>query len=186
MANELRKMNIYDINEAIENAMIYGVDEWGEVLDEDGIKDYVDKLEITQQSKMEYMAKLTINSDLFSKDIKAEIKKLEAKDKAVTNGSERTKTYLDRFIRNMYTDENGVLDEDGLKKFKLKTPSIEISYRKSSKIDVTDITKVPKEFVKTTIEEKADKVGLKSYMSDNKLEETEYAKIITGVNISIK
>lgn len=104
----------------------------------------------------------------------------------VENGANRTKIYIDKFIRYKYTDEEGVVDLEGLNKFKLETPSINISYRKSEKLEVVDATKVPKEYVKTTVEEKVDAVPLKKFMKDNKMTETEYAKVVTNINLQIK
>jgi len=184
--NELRKMNVYDVNETIENALLYGVDEYGEILEEEQIKELVDKLEMTLQTKMEYMAKLVVNTDPFVEAIDNEIAKLQDKKKATINGVNRTKDYLDRFIRHTYTDENGVLDEDGLKKFKLKTPTIEISYRKSSKVDIIDNDQVPSEFMNVVIESKPKKKEIGKYMKDNNLTETDYAKLVTNINMSIK
>lgn len=186
MANELRKMNIYDVNETIENALLYGVDEWGEVLSDEQIKELVDKMEMTLQTKMEYMAKVVVNTDPFIDAIDAEIKKLQDKKKATINGIERTKNYLDNFIRHNYTDENGVLDKEGLNKFKFETPSIKISYRKSSKIEIFDATKVPRECINTTIVETQDKTKIKELMTKEGTTKTDYAEIVTNINLSIK
>ena len=184
--NELRKMNVYDVNEVIENALLYGVDEWGEVLDDDQIKELVDKMEMTLQTKLEYMAKVVVNAEPFVDAIDAEIKKLQDKKKTTINGMNRTKDYLDRFIRHNYTDENGVLDEEGLKKFKLKTPTVEISYRKSSSVEVKDNDKVPTEFMNVVIESKPDKKALKEHLKKLGTDETDFAKIVTNINMSIK
>ena len=184
--NELRKMNVYDVNETIENALLYGVDEYGEILDDDQIKELVDKLEMTLQTKMEYMGKLVVNADPFIEAIDAEIAKLEEKKKATIKGINRTKDYLDRFIRHTYTDENGELDEDGLKKFKLKTPTIEISYRKSSKVDIIDKDKVPTEYMNVVVESKPKKKEIGQYLKDNNLTECDFAKLVTNINMSIK
>lgn len=187
MSNELRKKNIYDVNEVLENALVYGVDEYGEILSEEQIGELVEKMELTLTSKLEYMGKLIVNSDTFADAIDGEIERLQNKKKMVKNGTNRTKTYIDKFIRYKFTDmETGELDLVGLNKFKLETPSINISYRKSDKLEVVDMTKVPKEYVKTTVEEKVDAVPLKKYMKDNKLTETDYAKIVTNINLQIK
>lgn len=187
MANEVvKKMNVYDVNEVIENALMYGVDEYGEILDDNQIKELVDKMEMTLQTKMEYMAKIVVNSEPFIDAIDTEIKKLQEKKKYVINGTNRTKDYLDKFIRHNYTDENGVLDEEGLKKFKLKTPTIEISYRKSSSVDILDNDKVPSEFMNVVVESKPDKKAIKDDMKKKDVTETDYAKIVTNINMSIK
>ena len=187
MSNELiKKKNVYDVNEVLENALVYGVDEYGEILSEEQIGELVEKMEMTLSSKLEYMGKVIINSDTFAKAIDSAIKRLQEKKKMVENGANRTKTYIDKFIRYKYTDEEGVVDLEGLNKFKLETPSINISYRKSEKLDVIDATKVPKEYVKTTVEEKVDAVPLKKFMKDSGLLETEYAKVVTNINLQIK
>ena len=188
MENELtKKKNIYDVDEVLENALIYGVDEFGEVLTDEQIGELVEKMELTLTNKLEYMGKLTINSDTFADAIENEIKRLQDKKKSIINGANRTKNYIDKFIRYKYTDqETGVVDLEGLNAFKLKTPSINLSYRKSEKLDVIDATKVPKDYVKTTVEDKVDAVPLKKFMKDNDLTETEYAKIVTNINLQIK
>lgn len=132
------------------------------------------------------MAKVVVNTEPFVDAIDAEIKKLQDKKKATINGVNRTKDYLDRFIRHNYTDENGVLDEEGLKKFKFKTPTVEISYRKSSSIDIKDAEKVPSEFMHVVIESKPDKKAIKDELKKLGTDETDYAKIVTNINMSIK
>jgi hypothetical protein len=112
--NELKKMNVYDVNETIENALMYGVDEWGEILEEEQIKQLVDKLEMTMNTKLEYMGKLVVNVEPFIDAIDNEIKKLQDKKKSTINGVNRTKDYLDRFIRHTFTDEDGNIDLVGL------------------------------------------------------------------------
>lgn len=187
MANEVsRKLNIYEVDELLENALLYGVDEWGEILDEEQIKELVDKFETTISKKLGYMGDIVVNSESFIGAIDDQIKKLQDKKKTLTNGINRTKNYLDNYIRHTFTDENGVLDTVGLNKFKLETPSITISYRKSNSLEVTDINNVPSEYIKTVVEEKVDKVGLKKFMKESKVDETDYAYISTNINMSIK
>lgn len=184
--NEVRKLNVYDVDTILENALVYGVDEYGEILSDEEIGELVEKMEMTLTSKLEYMGKVTINSESFVESIDKEIAKLQDKKKSVINGVNRTKNYLDRFIKYKFTDENGVLDTEGLNKFKLETPSLKISYRKSDKLEVVDVNKVPKEYIKTVVEEKVDAVPLKKFMKDNKITENEYAKIVTNLNLQIK
>jgi len=184
--NELKKMNVYDVNETIENALMYGVDEWGEILEEEQIKQLVDKLEMTMNTKLEYMGKLVVNVEPFIDAIDNEIKKLQDKKKSTINGVNRTKDYLDRFIRHTFTDEDGNVDLVGLNKYKLKTPTIEISYRKSNSVDVLDVEKVPSEYMNVVVESKPKKKEIGKYMKDNNLTETDYAKLVTNINMSIK
>ena len=184
--NEVRKMNVYDVNEIIENALLYGVDEWGEILDDEQIKELVDKMEMTLNTKLEYMAKLVVNTEPFVDAIDAEIKKLQDKKKTTINGMNRTKNYIDTFIRHNHTDENGVLDIDGLKKFKFKTPTIDISYRKSSSIEILDADKLPKDCINVVVEEKPNKTAIKEHLKKLGTDETDFARIATNINISIK
>ena len=37
--NELRKMNVYDVDTILENALVYGVDQYGEILSDEQISD---------------------------------------------------------------------------------------------------------------------------------------------------
>lgn len=182
-----KKDNIYDVDSNLENALIYGVDKYGEVLSDEELQLYVEEMQIAMTDKMTAMASITINKEAFVKSIDEEIKKLQDKKKTISNGIERTKDYLDRFIRYKFTNpETGELDEDGLNKFKLETPRTKISYRKSQSVEVLDLNKVPKDCVKVEISEKADKTKIKALMKENGETKNDYAEIKTNINIQIK
>ena len=80
---------------------------------------------------------------------------------------------------------NGLtIDFEGIHKYKLELPHSKISYRKSDSVEVTDIDKLPEEYIKTKIEKNPDKVAIKNAIKDGK--EINGAKIVTNYNIQIK
>ena len=78
------------------------------------------------------------------------------------------------------------MDEEGLNKFKLKTPSITIAYRKSSSVEITDADKLPKKYKTVVVEEKPNKIKLKEYLETQPNKECKFAKINSNINMSIK
>ena len=185
--NELKKMNVYDVDTVLENALLYGVDQYGEVLTEEQINELVEQSEMTITNKLEYMGKIVINTESFEEAIDKEIEKLKAKKEMVKRGRQRTADYVDKFIRYTFTDkETGELDFEGLNKFKLKSPSINLSYRKSESVEVIDEQKVPKKYKDVVVSEKVSKTKLKEYLNTLPKRECKYAKIKTNLNLSIK
>ena len=83
-----------------------------------------------------------------------------------------------------YTNEDGVVDTDSLNKFKMETPRMKLSYRKSDSVDVYDIDSLPKEYIKEKVEVSADKTALKKDIKSGK--EINGAKIVTNLNMQVK
>ena len=83
-----------------------------------------------------------------------------------------------------YTNEDGVVDTDSLNKFKMETPRMKLSYRKSDSVDVYDIDSLPKEYIKEKVEVSADKTALKKDIKNGK--EINGAKIVTNLNMQVK
>lgn len=185
--NELRKMNVYDVDTVLENALMYGVDQYGEILTDEQINELVEQSNMTITNKLEYMGKIVINTESFEEAIDKEIEKLKAKKEMVKRGRQRTFNYVDEFIRHTFTDkETGELDFDGLNKYKLKSPSINLSYRKSESVEILDEQKVPKKYKDIVISEKVSKTKLKEYLKTLPKRECKYAKMKDNLNLSIK
>ena len=176
--------SLYEIDERLRNLEEYGVDEYGEILDEDSFNAKFDEIQMALSEKIE-------NSMCFYKNLQSDIeafkeeeKKLAQRRKVKENLAERIKNRIDNYIRMKYTNEAGIVDTDGLNKFKMETPRMKLSYRKSDSVEVSDINLLPKEYVKEKVELSADKTALKKALKDGK--EINGATIVTKLNMQVK
>jgi Siphovirus Gp157. len=142
-----------------------------------------DEIQMALNDKIENTICFAKNLDADIEQFKAEEQRIAERRKAKEKLSERLKSNIDRYIRHQFTDENGNVDELGLNKFKMETPRMKISYRKSTKVDVTDESQVPKQFIKEEVVTKIDKKELKEYLKKNNCNG---AKIVTNISMSIK
>ena len=177
--------NLYEIDYQLQMLEDYMVDvETGELLDEDSFNAKFDEIQMALNEKIE-------NSMCFYKNLQADIEAFKIEEKNIAqrrkvkeNLAERIKNRIDNYIRMKYTNEDGVVDTDGLNKFKMETPRMKLSYRKSDSVDVYDIDSLPKEYIKEKIELSADKTALKKALKDGK--EINGATIVTKLNMQVK
>ena len=112
-------MNLYEIDERLE----LGFDtETGEILD----SDYLDKLEMERDSKIENIALWIKNLKSDAEALKAEKEVFAQRQKSAENKMEQLKKYLANVL--------------GGEKF--KTVKVLISYRKSESVEVEDMQKL--------------------------------------------
>ena len=177
--------NLYEIDYQLQMLEDYMVDvETGEILDEDSFNAKFDEIQMALNEKIE-------NSMCFYKNLQADIEAFKTEEKNIAqrrkikeNLAERIKNRIDNYIRMKYTNEDGVVDTDGLNKFKMETPRMKLSYRKSDSVDVYDIDSLPKEYIKEKVEVSADKTALKKILKDGK--EIKGAKIVTNLNMQVR
>ena len=67
---------------------------------------------------------------------------------------------------------------------KIDDPTMRLSFRKSTSVDVPDVEKVPKEFVKINITKSPDKNAIKAHIKD--FGEVPWASIVESKNLQIK
>lgn len=177
---------------------LYEIDERLSMLEEEMTDsttgEYIDDEErlfaLIDDVKMDLATKIE-NTICFSKNLEAEVeafkaeeKRLKARRESKEKLAENLKKKIDTYIRYQCTDENGVLDVEKLNKYKMETPKMKISYRKSTGVEVTDLDKLDAEYKRTVIEEKADKTKIKKDIQKGK--EIDGAKLVTNYNMSIK
>ena len=186
-------MTLYEINQALLNAvegLEVGCDvETGEVVSDEEFKELIDGLQMTLSDKIEnigrYIKNLSADVDAF----KSEQKKLMERRKVAENKLDRLQNYLDKFIKLQYTNLDTLeIDKEGLNKFKFETPSVKISYRKSASVEITDLSKVPSEYIKERVIEEDDikKSDIKKLLQSDKDITVDYAKINENINLSVK
>lgn len=159
---------LYDIDQRLTQLEEWGCDpETGELLSEEEFAKKFDEIAMELDKKIENTLLFSKELDADAKAIKEEEQKLSARRKHKENLSARLTGNIDRYVRNLCSDEDGNVDVDKLNKYKFDTPRVSLGYRKSSKVVVTDSSKIPTEFIKTTIATDVDKAGLKKYLSDH-------------------
>lgn len=177
--------NLYEIDYQLRVLEDYMCDpDTGELLDEDSFNAKFDEIQMALNEKIE-------NSMCFYKNLQADVEAFKTEEKNIAqrrkvkeNLAERIKNRIDNYIRMKYTNEDGVVDTDGLNKFKMETPRMKLSYRKSDSVDVYDIDSLPKEYIKEKVEVSADKATLKKDIKSGK--KINGAKIITNLDMKVK
>lgn len=177
---------LFEIEESMYNLLEYGVnDETGEIVEtEEEFNALYDSIQLDIQTKLDNSNCLCKLLDGEIDVIDKEIKRLQSEKKSRENKKEWIRKRVDGFIRRQFTNENGELDTEGLNSYKLSLPHSKISYRRSNSVNITDINSLPKEFIKTKIEESPDKTAIKKAIDNG--QEIKGAEIITNYNIQVK
>ena len=122
--------------------------------------------------------------------IDTEIKRLQGLKKLRERNAEWMKNRVDFVLKSQFTDEDGVLDVDGLKEavknLNKQLQHSAISYRNSESVEIIDADKIPKKYTNTVVEVKPDKAKLKEYLNTLPKRACKYAKIKTNTSMSIK
>ena len=147
-------MTLYEIQEQLYNAIEYGVDENGEILDGQLLDDKVNEISMALDDKVENIACYIKNLNADIEALKNEKKILEQRAKTKTNQMEYLKRYLSNFLQM-----------NGIPKF--ETPKCRVSFRKSNRVIIDDITKIPRQFKTTVKEVKVDKAELGKYLKEH-------------------
>ena len=184
--------NIFDIKDSMTNLIEIGVDDTtGEIAQtEEEFALMYDKVELELTTKID-------NTNCLSKSLKGEvalidkeIERLQSLKKQKEQLSNWLLKRVDTVLKLQYTDEDGVLDIEGLKKavkeINKKLPHSSLSYRTSNSIEIIDADKVPTEMKNVKVEEAPSKTKIKEYFGENKITECEYARVKTNYNLSVK
>lgn len=181
-------MNLYDINDKLYYLIEEGFDnESGEILNEDELFKAINETTMELDKKIDNIAIYIKNLESEVEAIKEEKKKLSARQKTKENRINSLKRYLDGYFR--YSQSNYFEDETGKVKFnKFESPRVVISYRKSDSINVTDINKVPEEYIKPRVlkEDDVKKSDIKDYLKKHENETIDGVELLHNKNISIK
>ena len=169
-------MNLYDISEQLQNAVEFCVDENGEILEGQLLFDKISELEMALDDKMENIACYIKNLESDVEALKTEKKSIDARIKSKNNKIDHLKNYLSMFMQF-----------NNIPKF--ETPKCVVSFRKSTSVEVTDVNKIPKEYIKEKVEVSPDKTALKIFLKGKDAEECnkEYGCYLSeNKNIGIK
>ena len=148
-----------------------------ELVDDDDI-DYdeftarVGQLEDDLETKVTGYCKLIRNLAAESDALKAEADRLTARRKTRENAIARLKDAL------------GIaLDAQG--RAKIKTPEFSVGFRTSTRLEITDLTKVPAEYIKPITEDNVRKADIKRQLVDTG-EVLPWCRLVEGRSLSIR
>lgn len=172
-------MKLYEINSALEsilsNYLYFGdtmVDaETGEVLEDEAaalvIKELND-LQLAKSEKLENIACWIKGMDADITAMKTEEKNLSARRKALENKRERVFNWL-------YESLDGE---------KITSPRVKVSYRKTTSVEVTDLSEIPDTFRRVKVTEEADKAAIKDAYKAGEL--VPGTQLVERLSMSIK
>ena len=162
-------MTLYEINEALRNALNSVDPETGEIMDD------LDELEIQRADKIEGIA-LSIKEDIALADaIEKEAKTMLDRAKSVKGRAEWKKRYL----------TNALTHEDGMEKY--QSARVSIGWRKSERVEIADepgFIAVHPDFCATKVEVKPDRTLIKKTIKDGG--EVTGAVLVESQSIQIK
>ena len=125
-------MNLFDIDIRIEQIAQAAYDaESGEILDEQMLEE-LDKLELEKDKKIENTALFIKGKRALASAISGEIKALQMRKKVAERMADNAEKYLEVYM--------------GGEKF--STPRVSVSWKTTQAVNVTDLAKVPKEYLR--------------------------------------
>lgn len=169
-------MNLYDIRQELIDTMEYGVDvETGEMLEDYDLQAKLDELSMKLDDKIENIGCYIKNLKSDAEALKQEKLNLAQRQKVVENKVEGLTKYLSNFMK---------MNE--IPKF--ETPKVKLSFRKSTTVDITDLSKVPQEYIKDRELKDSDvkKTDIKNYLKVHKDEKIDGVELVDNQNIQIK
>lgn len=153
-------MNLFQIDEEIMKCVDM---ETGEIIDSAKL----DELQMDRDIKIENIACWIKNLTADAEALKAQKQAFADRQKAAENKAESLKRYLSSYL-------------DGQK---FSTDKVAISFRKTSSVNVTDLTQIPEQYLKFA-DPTPDKTAIKKAINDGVV--IVGAEIVEGQSISIK
>ena len=162
-------MTLFEINDAIQRCVKlesgdYVDTETGEIIDTEALS----QLEMDRDTKIRNIACWIKNLESDEKALADQIKIFQARKKAAENKRESLKSYLAAFMAGK----------------KWQNSEVAISWRKSESVEVEDIEKLPKEYLRVVTTTEANKQQLKADLKSGA--EIDGAHLVTKENIQIK
>lgn len=162
-------LSLYQINQDYEQCLNEAIDtDTGEILNGDLIK-VLDNIQMALEDKALNTAMVVRKLGTRKLMIKNEIDRLKKLYEIAESAEENLKQYL---------------TDNVPKKKKIEGNLISIGWRKSEVVEITDVTKIPKEYIKTKIEESPDKTKIKEAIKSGL--KVDGAELVEKQNIQIK
>jgi hypothetical protein len=141
----------------------------------------IDEVSLDLNTKISNIGCFVKNLLSDAEQLKAEKQNLEKRQKQAERKAEYLKNYLDGYLHS-------VINEKDLPKYKFSDSRCQISYRKSEAVEITDLDKVPKKFIKDRVlkETDVDKAEIKKLLKADSNTEIEGTQLVVRENIQIK
>ena len=154
-------MKLYEIDEALAECFD---PETGEIVDIDSYEN----LQGERDKKIEGIACIIKNRQALIDALKAEKKRMDDRIATLETQNDNTRAFLDSVLQG----------------HRFETEKAVCSYRKSTRVDITDISKIPDEYLNVKTEIAPMKTAIKQALKDNK--EVPGCALIETNNLSIK
>lgn len=172
--------NLYEISDKLDVLINEAFDiETGELYEtQEELDKAIDECELDLDTKIENIGCFIKNLEADIDMLKKEEDNLKKRRKSAENKIEGLKKYLNGYLTAVYP-----IDADRAK-WKFKTPRVVLGYRKSSSVEVPDIEKLDKNFIKVKTEVSADKTAIKNAIKDG--QEVKGAFIKENINLNVR
>ena len=164
-------MKLYEIKEGMIDTLDIFLESEGNNLDKENYSEIMIFLRDELKNKSSSLLKYIQDLQAQNKSAKEEADRLQKLSKVRTNKIERLKEYL---ISTLQT----------LEVKKIETDLGSYGLRKSSSVDVYDMSVLPNEFIRITEERKADKEKIKEYIKANG--ELQGARVVENYSLQIR
>jgi hypothetical protein len=173
-------MNLYDIDQRLVTLLEEHFDIEDGVLceSEEELAKKIDEVSLDLDTKIENIGCYIKNLEADVEALKKEEDNLKARRKSAENKIEGLKRYLNGYLMACFPK-----DEDRAK-WKFKSPKVILGYRKSSSVEVPDIEKLDKKYLKITTKVDPDKKAIGDAIKSGK--EVIGAVLKQNINLSIK
>lgn len=172
--------NLYEISDKLDVLINEAFDiETGELYEtQEELDKAIDECGLDLDTKIENIGCFIKNLEADIDMLKKEEDNLKKRRKSAENKIEGLKKYLNGYLTAVYP-----IDADRAK-WKFKTPKVVLGYRKSSSVEVPDIEKLDKNFIKVKTEVSADKTAIKNAIKDG--QEVKGAFIKENINLNVR
>ena len=172
--------NIWEIDERLVNLIEnqFDTDDGAIYESEEELAKKIDEVALELDTKIENIGCYIKNLEADVEALKKEEDNLKIRRKGAENKIEGLKRYLNGYLTAVYPNE------DDRRKWKFKTPKVVLGYRKSTTVEVPDLEKLDKNFIKIKTETSADKTAIKEAIKNGT--EVKGAFLKDNINLSIK
>jgi len=172
--------SLYEIDEKLVTLIDAGFDiDTGECFQtQEELDKAIDECQIDLEKKIENIGCFIKNLSSDIDQLKKEEDNLKARRKVAENKIERLKNYMNGYLTAVYPNEADRA------KWKFKTAKVVMGFRKSTSVEVPDIDKLDKNFLRVKTEVSADKTAIKDAIKSGKT--VDGAFLQDNVNLSIK
>ena len=173
-------MTLYDVDERLVNLIENQFDtEDGTIYEsEEELANKIDEVAMELDTKIENIGCYIKNLEADVEALKKEENNLEARRKQAERKIEGLKRYLDGYLTACYPNE------DDKAKWRFKSPKVVLGFRKSTKVEVTDLQKLDSKYLKITTNVDPDKKAIGQALKNG--EEVIGAVLKQNINLSIK